>query len=289
MSLNLLNRHLDLSTHVAEIIKPLESLGITGFFYTRIYSDGSFINLASRPDWTEYYFKKLFQGGYCTEDISDQLFSHDGVGLWALNPDNQVWQDAIHHFGYGNGVSLYEENDRMRDITGFYSTVNNHAINRFYINHVDELKKFKNHFISKSTALMLDLEQHTCQLPNAIRQDQSAPIKPDILQQLGITDRPFFSWNDIFQVSMEELDALLVRPRYDFQLDNNRFILSRMEIKSLVQLLKGQHAGEIATSLNLKQTTVESYLSNIKNKLGINSKSQLIQFIVKNQLLQQIK
>jgi len=286
-----LKKYLSISTHVAEISKPLESLGITGFFFARIYSDGSFINLASEPDWFEYYYTQLFQGRYRTKDISDQLYSHDDVSLWTLNPNNQVWQDGMNHFGCGNGVSLYEENEQARDITGFYSTPDNHGINHFYINHVDELKQFKRCFVSKADALIQEVNNYKCQLPQSISQDRSSfQSKQYVRQQLGLLESTFVSldWNTIFQLSMVQLDALLVRQRYPIQLDTGKFTLSRMEIKTLVQLLKGQHSGEIAAALGLKQNTVESYLSNIKNKLGVNLKSELLQTVINNQLLQQI-
>lgn len=45
---------------------------------------------------------------------------------------------------------------------------------------------------------------------------------------------------------------------------------------------------KIGRSLNLKQSTIESYLSNIKNKLGVSLKSELIQKIIDTQILQNI-
>ena len=61
-----------------------------------------------------------------------------------------------------------------------------------------------------------------------------------------------------------------------------------MEICILVQLLKGAHAGGIAKELQIKQTTAESYLVNIKNKLAVNSKSALINAVINGKLLEQI-
>ena len=290
----MLKQNFAASTHVAEITKPLESLSVIGFFHVRIYPDGSFINLASRPDWSEFYFKQLFQGHYHSKDTSDQLYSHDGVSLWSLNPDNKVWQDGAKHFGYGNGVSIFEEDKLAREITCFYSTADNHAINHFYINNVDTLKKFKRHFISEAADLIQHGEKNKFILPQAILHNENIerPCIPQdkLLQQLGISESGFstLDWNSIFQLSLWQLDDLLIKPRYPIQLDIGQITLSRMEIKTLIQLLKGQHATEIAISLQIKKSTVESYLANIKNKLCVRLKSELVHRVINSHLLQQI-
>ncbi|MDP3705348.1 MAG: LuxR C-terminal-related transcriptional regulator [Legionellaceae bacterium] len=95
-------------------------------------------------------------------------------------------------------------------------------------------------------------------------------------------------WDSVFQLTPLEMRALLVKRSFELELPWGLVSLSRMEILTLVQLLKGQHAGEIAEALNLRQTTVESYLMNIRNKLGVNQRSELMQVVTKHNLLQQV-
>lgn len=95
-------------------------------------------------------------------------------------------------------------------------------------------------------------------------------------------------WETVFQLSTTQLDDLLIKRSYPIKLDMSQITLSKMEVKTLIQLLKGEHSGEIAVALKLKQTTVESYLGNIKNKLGVGLKSELIHRVISTQLLQQI-
>lgn len=95
-------------------------------------------------------------------------------------------------------------------------------------------------------------------------------------------------WDTMFQLTSDELSALLVKRSFVLSLPWGNVALSKREIMTLIQLLKGQHAGEIADTLMLKQTTIESYLTSIKNKLGVNQKSELIHLITKHQILQQI-
>jgi DNA-binding CsgD family transcriptional regulator len=92
----------------------------------------------------------------------------------------------------------------------------------------------------------------------------------------------------VFKLSISELDLMLVKKKYTIH-DKHRILqFSKMEVKTLVLLLKGKNAGEIACCLQLKQTTVESYVSNIKNKVGLSRKSELIDFVIEANLIEQI-
>lgn len=95
-------------------------------------------------------------------------------------------------------------------------------------------------------------------------------------------------FNTLFSLTQNELSDLLIKSRYKLNIEHDTVVLSKMEIRTLIQLLKGAHAGQIATALEIKQTTVESYLSNIKNKLAVSSKNELIECVIYHKLLEQI-
>lgn len=95
-------------------------------------------------------------------------------------------------------------------------------------------------------------------------------------------------WNTIFTLSANELSELITQRQYKIHLSWGETNLSRREIQTIIELVKGAHAGEIAEILKLKQTTIESYIVNIKNKLGVSTKSELIQLITSSSLLSQI-
>lgn len=96
------------------------------------------------------------------------------------------------------------------------------------------------------------------------------------------------NFDTIFKLTQRELGELLIKRSYTINLSFGSITLSKMEIRTLVQLLKGAHAGEIAKELILKQTTVESYLSNIKSKLAVDTKGELINRVVSEKLLEQV-
>lgn len=95
-------------------------------------------------------------------------------------------------------------------------------------------------------------------------------------------------FDTLFKINQQELRSLLKKQRYNLKLSFGTATLSRMEIQTLVQLLRGAHAGEIAQALSIKQTTVESYLTNIRNKLFVHNKSELLNLIINEKILEQI-
>jgi DNA-binding CsgD family transcriptional regulator len=102
--------------------------------------------------------------------------------------------------------------------------------------------------------------------------------------------------NQLFQLDIdtavsltgEELGEVLSRHSYPIKLGDRTISLSKREVQCLVALFKGCQAGEIAAQLKLKQSTVEFYLENLKNKLGESKKSALIQAAIHHQVIQQL-
>lgn len=93
----------------------------------------------------------------------------------------------------------------------------------------------------------------------------------------------------LFTLNQHDLNQLLIKRSYSIQSSSGTMLsLSKMEIRTIIELLKGAHAGEIAQALQIKQTTIESYVANIKNKLSVRTKKELIQWILTENILEQI-
>ena len=101
--------------------------------------------------------------------------------------------------------------------------------------------------------------------------------------------QPFtLNLEDAISLTAQEFNAFFTRCSYSIDLFNQAISFSRREIQCMIELIKGKHAGEIAENLALKQSTVESYLINLKNKLGVNTRSHLIMTILDQKIIQQI-
>jgi DNA-binding CsgD family transcriptional regulator len=196
-----------------------------------------------------------------------------------------------------------------------YRFANNNYVQFMGLKNINQLRTLNDYDISKNkndADLYRELDQHTLEegKPLAV----SETISPNFNQPIAKTMQghlyPLYTskgqsnyvlgivipecrllkldFDTIFKLSQQELNEQLIKRSYTINLNLGSINLSKMEIRTLVQLLKGAHAGEIAQQLSLKQTTVESYLANIKYKLGVYSKGELINLIVREKLLEQI-
>lgn len=95
-------------------------------------------------------------------------------------------------------------------------------------------------------------------------------------------------FDTLCSISLAELSLLLPKKSNPVVFQDMSFSLSKREVETIVGLIRGMHSGEIAALLHLKQTTVESYIQNIKNKFGLSLKSELISTILDNNILKQI-
>jgi DNA-binding CsgD family transcriptional regulator len=101
--------------------------------------------------------------------------------------------------------------------------------------------------------------------------------------------KPFtLNLEEAILLTPQEFNTFFTRCSYSIDLFNQAISFSRREIQCMIELIKGKHAGEIAENLALKQSTVESYLINLKNKLGVNTRSHLIMTILDQKIIQKI-
>jgi DNA-binding CsgD family transcriptional regulator len=109
---------------------------------------------------------------------------------------------------------------------------------------------------------------------------------------LGIVKPQYLPFKLTIEIAVcltkEEIDELFTKRSYPIVVHNQTITLSKREIQCIIELVKGKHAGEIAHTLQLKQTTIEFYTENLKNKLGATSKSSLLLTVFTQKIIQQI-
>ena len=228
---------------VSTIVAHLNKIGILGAFYTRIYPDGTLINLANDARWTELYFSRLMAGAYEDKDVVDQCFADIGASLWALKPSNAVWQDA-RNFGYGNGVVLSYDTENFREFTGFYSSVENCKINQFYINNIDKIKNMRAQFLSQASDLIQEAEKE--------RRLLAQPIFSPELHNPSPSVKPQFK---------------------NMRLSLN---IPPQRAQCLAHLVGGKSSKEIASAMQLSPRTVDHYLGILRKEFGCRSSRELI-------------
>lgn len=65
---------LSLASEVSQLCLPLRNFDITSLSHTRVYNDGSFIDMADNPEMPEYFYYKTDLYEYYIPDVSPDLF-----------------------------------------------------------------------------------------------------------------------------------------------------------------------------------------------------------------------
>lgn len=123
-----------------------------------------------------------------------------------------------------------------------------------------------------------------------------APIKDEYDQNIGIlgTTKLVHSLaNKSFAQAIAMLNAhsipyIVTKNSYTITTRYGKIKLSKRETECILFLFKCLTSTEIAENLELSKRSVESYLVNIKNKLNVNHKSEIIEAVVLGGLLEQL-
>jgi DNA-binding CsgD family transcriptional regulator len=239
------------AANVKSIVALWKNVGILGAFYTRIYPDGTIISLASDAPWSEFYFNNLESRAYQSHDVVDLCFANKGASLWALSPQNQIWQDA-RHFGYGNGITISKDTKDFREYIGFYTAADNHSINHFYINNLDKIINMRAHFLSQASDLLQNAEKERPLLARAI-------FPSDLNHQQSVSEK-------------RGVESLVITHRNSGTLID----LPPQRRQCLAHLAEGKSSKQIARTMNLSPRTVDHYLQMLRQELGCRSSRELI-------------
>lgn len=260
---NVENLILDTSADIHQLSIPLQRLGILGFFYMKVYHDGSFIDLTTDTTWASQFFTKFFEEKYRTHEINDHMFVFEDISLWELNSHNTIWQEAKDLFGFGNGITITKKTKLYNEKYCFYSSAENKQINNFYLNHIHILKQFIAYFNEKTARLMQKVEPYKLLIPQTYIDEKSNTY-------------PCHSYN--IKDFLTELEGVYLEGIESFAR------LSKREFGILKWLASGKSAKEIGTILNISNRTVEQHIKNLKLKLKCFKTSQLTNIASKYQL-----
>ncbi len=248
---------------ISEIFNPLENMGITTFVYQNFINDKQYFPVANNINWIKYHlnnmcdFNKTFQQKIFLSEKDIHTF-------WPSKPIDPLLT-SFYSFNIWNGIMIVNRSTKSSSIEAFSFATNyeNTDIINFYISNFQRLKEFILFFKKK----ILD-DKDELILSKSITLKNPLLFK-DSLNTFEKIRRP-----DNFVLSTISTNSGPIN-------------ISCRENECLLYLSKGQSFKEIASNLNISSRTVESHLSNIKNKLNCYSKSQIIDLYLrsKNDLL----
>ncbi len=251
-----LKKHILFTEHssVLEICNPLFDINITGFIYMRQFQDGSFIDLSTKLDWSEFFLNKFLKGEYCAHTIKNHMFMHKDINLWMSDPDNLVWREGKQFFGYGNGISICFTHANYNDVFCFYTDIDNHAINELYIKNYQKLKLFCQYFIGKADKLIKKGLSNKLHSPAKYLTEATNPSDTAIIHN---------------QLSNKLIQGTPFK------------LLTKRELSTINLIMNGHTAQQAADALFISKRTVETHLCNAKKKLSCTSLSQLSYLVTK--------
>lgn len=244
------------------LCNPLRThLGIDAFTYGYVQTDGSFINVNASPDISESHFSgenyKLIGVLAEPEKVTP------GVVFLDHDPHYRRLMEAckdrvttIHP-----ACILWKDEDKALHYAWFASTKKHDQLPQLYANHMPFLHKFARYFVQEAQDLIRSYLLESVNL----REIMGA-------QAFGV--REYKMTNPLSTDCVESFLQSIGESRFVLQAGRQ---LSRRERQVARALLDYQTAAEIAATLQLSKRTVEHYIDNLKNRLSVYSKKQLIQ------------
>jgi len=247
-------RHISIITEkeVNEIAKPFfDASGITYFHYAEFFKNGYCCGLCSNTGWHKFFFE--FERYKLNAN-----YPANGYHLAAIkNPITAA--NAKNYFGIAHFLSFTKEHDDHYMMAAFGTYAGNDRIIDYYLNNIDVLERFISYFKQQANGLIKSSKKpgNLIVLPEYV--DKGFKLKPDNKNR----DKESFAYLNI-----------------------HKNLFSKRELDCIEHFTLGATIRETADKLLISPRTVETYLENIKDKLGCNKKSELISKLLKNGFVQ---
>lgn len=264
-------RSYEFSKQINTLLVPLSSQTEVRYFgYNRYYPENKFIGLYSDPTPAEIELGSgrgpvfvdasgvvLEDGTYIHADLEEilkltvdesqvyDLFQQQGNPLGEKIVNNGL---LIIRRGVGYDESFYFSllESNIQDFRAYYKQI------------MPILKQFCLYFLDKGKKLIQAAEQDKV----------TYPIPTEPCQSLFDID--------LESDRMKNVLTSMQVSKYSVSTEHGEVFLSKQELNCLKHLAQGMTQKEIALALQLEPRTIESYIKNLKNKLNLDSKQQLV-------------
>lgn len=249
------DKNLDFLGKVCEPLK--RAFGIDVFWSSTIHEDGKFDCLCSYDDAFGYFWENE-----CYNDMAFYVApSHLKSGYFLLDHDADYtkYMDNTHEKYplYHPMLIIRKESKNRAKLFGFAAKKYNPALPSLYLNNLAILNSFFDYYFASQKEQMFQMDL-------AHLRGHDAFYKRQFGQDCFATPEAFSAFLKQLGLSME----LLTAAKY----------LTVREKEVLSFCVDGSTAQETGEELGLSRRTVQFYLENVKNKLGILSREELLQY-----------
>lgn len=247
---------------ISAISKPLfEHTPINFFNYIRIYYDGRRLSMGTRPDWLLHYFENQYQNVTFFNN-SESCLESKFLGHFS-NPENPVIYDAMKNFDICNGFALIQKKKQFVEYFHFAAPTLDPDILNFYFNNLDLLERFCFYFKDTAKKLIKAAKPYApIQKTTSITTDDDTSCESNIhefLNKTPVNNIELFVNKESINVNFAEYMCLFL-------------------------YVRGYSSKEIAQVIHKSHRTVETYLLNLKKRLMVRSKKEIMNILHENQL-----
>lgn len=244
---------------IVEIQKPLNKLdGLHLLFYGEtIGKDKGYLFYTNKPYWIiRTALNVPLQGTY----------KYEGIFPWSeFHPDSFI--TIAQDFNIYNPVNIIRATETGKEVFTFAFSHKKNPGFTFYLNNLDLLKKFMDHFKSAAKEQIKEAQDTAIKIP------------------------PHFVGQEIEENSYQEAISYLLSNfsmPTDLADDSALKKLTEREFICLCYYLTGKTAAEIAKILKFAPKTASAHLYNVRAKLGCKNRSELFQKAFEHGLIQTV-
>ncbi len=255
---------------IEQICKPLFLYTPFQYFdYQRYYFNGLHLSLASQTDFGYEIMKQDLLPSL--EELQQNKSHYVCLSSSLLLPELVIEKNKfIRNLDLSNEHKIYHRlyvnfnTPKYVEVFGFGLANSIHNITETFMNHTAAAERFCVYFREAARDLIIQM-------------------KPTMLRYDDFEDHTFFKDLD-FKTDSSYMNFLhhIKLKSFHIQGKHGQCKLSEREIECLLWVSKNKTAKQISRILSLSPRTIESYLINLKNKMGCESKEELIQMAFKN-------
>lgn len=234
-----------------------DSFNLNNFYYYKISASGKFflfddnLDVIDSLEAQKFIFKHRY---YCHPRYHQSCFRIEKTFENPFLIGLETTKSCFLQSEFNLAIDFIHKTDDFVEGFGFHSPQSDEKQCRFLSNHIAELRLFAKWFLEKNTRANAFLKENSL--------DLSCLLGPDFYKNR------IAEFDPSLQVRQKFLKTLGIV--HDFQ-------LSQLELDTLRFILQGYSASQIAKNTHRSKRTIEHRLENIKSKLCVSSKTELIQ------------
>lgn len=246
-----------------ELSTPLRKyLGINSFGYMRTYSDCKYLSLLDgHDDYTKKFFEIIPKSDpHFIKALQNSPYGEATFALWPTSfSKNSPIMSLLNDYNLWHGFQITYRREEYCEMFSFTFNKQSDDKSSFYIQNIPILLKFISFFKSQAIDLI------------ECNNKSNLAIFPEKFST------EFIDNNNSYQFLLDINKSLILKDTF-----GNSINLTHRESECLKIFVKNRTSKEIALTLGISPRTAELHIQNIKRKLGINYKSQLVDIYTKS-------